>query len=146
MSKDFLIVNKHILPDYLDKVIYARTLIETHEVPTVIEAVKKVGISRNTYYKYKDYVFTADDTSASSRKAVLSFVLKDESGTLSSLINQLTDLGTSILTISQSIPISGKANVLISLDINSLSCTSEELIHSLKQIHGVRSVHLDAIE
>ena len=56
MKSDFLIVHKKILPDYLDKVIEARKLLENKECSTVKEAVKQVGISRNTYYKYKDYV------------------------------------------------------------------------------------------
>ena len=53
MNTDYLIVHKKILPEYLEKVIYARNLLERHEVPTVTEAVQKAGISRNTYYKYK---------------------------------------------------------------------------------------------
>ena len=53
MKKDFLIVSRKILPDYLDKVIYARNLLTNHEASTITEAVQKAGISRNTYYKYK---------------------------------------------------------------------------------------------
>ena len=53
MKNDYLIVHRRILPDYLDKVIYARKLLETHEVSTITSAVEKAGISRNTYYKYK---------------------------------------------------------------------------------------------
>ena len=49
----FLIVSRKILPDYLDKVIYARNLLTNHEASTITEAVQKAGISRNTYYKYK---------------------------------------------------------------------------------------------
>lgn len=145
MKKDFLIVSRKILPDYLDKVIYARNLLVNHEASTITEAVQIAGISRNTYYKYKDYVYeSADD--AIERKAVLSLILKNESGTLSSVLKTLTDLNTSILTISQAIPISGKANVLVSLDISKMACEVEEMVSTLKKQHGVRNVHLDAIE
>ena len=51
MSKDFYIVHKKMLPEYLDKVIYARSLLDNHEVSTVTEAVQRAGISRNTFYK-----------------------------------------------------------------------------------------------
>lgn len=145
MKKDFLIVSRKILPDYLDKVIYARNLLVNHEASTITEAVQMAGISRNTYYKYKDYVFeSADDTI--ERRAVLSLILKNESGTLSSVLKTLTDLNTSILTISQAIPIAGKANVLLSLDISKMGCEVQEMVSTLKQQHGVRNVHLDAIE
>ncbi len=145
MKSDFLIVHKKILPDYLDKVIEARKLIENKECSTVKEAVKKVGISRNTYYKYKDYVYETSDNKA-NRHAVISLILKNENGSLASVIHVLTNLGTSILTISQAIPIHEKANVLLSLDITSLSCSIDEMLSSLKEISSVRSVHLDAME
>ena len=145
MSKDFLIVSKKILPDYLDKVITARNLLENHEAETITEAAQKAGISRNTYYKYKDSVY-ASEPGISSRHAVFSLILKDEKKALSSVINCLSDHGTSIVTISQSIPIAGKANVLVSLDITAMSGTVEELTEDLKKIPSVRKVHLDAME
>ncbi len=145
MNKDFLIVSRKILPEYLDKVIHARDLLETHEASTITEAVQIAGISRNTYYKYKDYVFASHSTQT-ERHAVISLILKDESGVLARVMQQLTGLNTSILTISQAIPIAGKANVLISLDISHISCSSDEMIETLKKLHGVRKVHLDGIE
>ena len=51
-NSDYLIVHKKILPEYFNQVIQARALLENHEVETVTEAVKKVGISRNTYYRF----------------------------------------------------------------------------------------------
>lgn len=145
MKSDYLIVHRKILPEYLDKVIYARNLLESHEAATITEAVQMAGISRNTYYKYKDYVYESDAT-MSKRHAVISMILKDESGSLSSVINALSDLHTSILTISQAIPIARKANVLISLDITNMTCTVDELTAALKKLPASRSVHLDAIE
>lgn len=145
MKNDFLIVNRKILPDYLDKVIYARKLLETHEVPTITSAVKKAGISRNTFYKYKDYVYEMGDNK-SSRNAVLSLTLKDTAGALSSVLLKLSECDTSILTISQAIPINGKANVLVSLDVSSSTSTIEDIICNLKELPTVRKIHLDAME
>ena len=73
-------------------------------------------------------------------------ILKDENGSLATVIQTLTGLSTSILTISQAIPINGKANVLVSLDITSLNGTVEDMIKALRQLHAVKSVHLDAME
>ena len=53
MSK-YYIVDSAILPDVMDKVIEARQMLENGTVRQVSEAVKRVGISRGTYYKYKD--------------------------------------------------------------------------------------------
>ncbi len=145
MKSDFLIVHRKMVPDYFDKVIQARKLLENKEVKTVTDAVQIVGISRNTFYKYKDYVFETSENKV-SRHAVISLILKDENGSLATVIHTLTSLGTSILTISQAIPINGKANVLLSLDISSLNGTIEEMVTSLKKLSSVKNVHLDAME
>ena len=145
MSKDFYIVHKKMLPEYLDKVIYARSLLDNHEVSTVTEAVQRAGISRNTFYKYKDYVFERNEID-NKRHAVLTLILKDEKGALSQVIKTISSMNTSILTISQALPVANKANVLISLDITNIQGTIDDLISSLKDLQCTRSVHLDAIE
>ncbi|MBR4446319.1 MAG: ACT domain-containing protein [Solobacterium sp.] len=145
MSSDFLIVKKEILPDYLEKVIYARNLLNSKEAATITEAVRMAGISRNTYYKYKDCVY-APTESASPRHAVVSLILKDENGSLSAVLQKLSECGTGILTISQAIPIAGKANVLISLDVSNMNVPMETLLKQLKTLSPVRSAHLDAME
>ena len=144
-NSDFLIVSKKILPDYLDKVIEARELLESKELKTVTEAAERVGISRNTYYKYKDYVYEPQGAERSHR-AVISMILKHVGGALSSVINLLSDSGTSIITISQSVPISGKANVLISLDITNISCSLDELLGRLSALECVNSLQLNGVE
>ena len=145
MSSDFLIVHKKILPDYLEKVIEARNMLEAKEAATVTEAVQKAGISRNTYYKYKDYVFPYDD-SRQTRRAVSTLIVKDESGALSAILTFLSAHSISILTISQAVPIAQKANVLLSLDISHTSMPMETLIQSIRQLPSVKSAHLDAME
>ncbi|MBR0130712.1 MAG: ACT domain-containing protein [Firmicutes bacterium] len=145
MNSDYLIVSKKILPAYLEKVIEARNLLESRQAKTVTEATEKLGISRNTYYKYKDFVFEPTDNSLSHR-AVLSLILKHVSGALSAVINVLSECGTSILTISQSVPVSGKANVLISLDISHINCNFDQLLSRLKALSAVTDIELNGIE
>ncbi len=140
-----MIVHKKILPDYLEKVIEARNLLESKEVTTVTDAVKVVGISRNTYYKYKDYVFPYD-SGRNVRRAVMSFIIKDESGSLSSILSALSSFSISILTISQAVPVAGKANVLLSVDISKVNTNLDEVIHKINQLPTVKNAHLDAVE
>ena len=142
----FLIVSKEILPDYYDKVIEARKLLESRQCKTVTEAVERCGISRTTFYKYKDYVFAFNESPKSTRKAILSVLLKDESGALSSVLNSISDHGVSILTISQAVPVAGNANVLLSLDISGIGEGLDSMITDLRRLKAVRHVHLDALE
>lgn len=145
MLSSYLIVHKSILPEYYEKVLEVRRLMESGKVKEVSQAVKMVGISRSTYYKYKDYVFEPSDLTG-SRKAAFSMMLDHEPGVLSSLLTVISDFGASVLTISQSPPIHNKASVTISLDITDVSTPIQDLHAMLSNIPGLDNVKLLAIE
>jgi len=145
MLEKYLIVSKEILPDVYDKVIEARNYINDGTVKGISDAVKKVGISRSTYYKYKDYVFSPSENSM-GRKAVIALMLKHKKGVLSDVINLLSSERANILTMNQSIPIKGKASVNISLDVSEMIISIEDIIIKLKETEGVSSAKLLSIE
>ncbi|WP_461226467.1 ACT domain-containing protein [Lacticaseibacillus suihuaensis] len=141
----YYIVDSSILPEVVDKVIKARNLIENGQVRQVSEAVKMVGISRGTYYKYKDYVFMPD-TGLTQRKAVISLMLHHDRGILSEVLNTMSAADASIVTINQNIPIHDWASVVISFDISNLKGSVDDLMASLKRSRGVTDVTLISVE
>ena len=141
----YYIVNSEILPEVMDKVIEARQLLESGTIRQVSEAVKHVGISRGTYYKYKDYVFPATQ-GREERKAVISLMLHHKKGILSETLNCLSEVNANILTINQNIPIHGWASVVISFDFSEMKVALDELMQLLKRIKGVTNVQLIAVE
>ena len=145
MLENYLIVHKNILPDYFDKVIAARHLIESGKVREVSQAVKMVGISRSTYYKYKDFIMEPGEISG-GRKAVFSMLLSHEPGMLSALLNKISSAGFSVLTITQSPPIHDIASVTLSLDLSSATSSVSELLSSIAKTRGIENVKLIAIE
>ena len=145
MPENYLIVHKSVLPDYFEKVLEAKRLLESGKVREVSEAVRRVGISRSTYYKYKDHVF-APSAVAESRKAVLELMLDHRPGVLSAVLARIFGAGASILTITQSLPVLGKASVTLSIDLGAMSGTIGTLTRSLEAVDGVESVRLLAIE
>jgi chorismate mutase len=146
MRSKYLLVDKSILPDYYEKVIEARTLISSGKANDVSEAVKMVGISRSTYYKYKDYVFPIN-TDSECRKAVISFTLSHKAGLLGEVLGKLSNVGANILTITQNMPINSRAHVVISLDISGIEVIHpEELISILNGVDGVTGTKLISIE
>jgi len=140
-SNEFFIVHKKILPEYYEKVVEVREMLKRGECKDISEAVKKIGISRSTYYKYKDYIFRMSDDS-SSRKAVISMILHHQAGTLGSVLGLLSEHGANVITISQNPPISGRASAVICIDIDGLSCSLSELIKSLSGMKGVENPSL----
>lgn len=145
MKGDYLIVHKKILPVYYEKVLQARNLLESGAERDVSAAVRAVGISRSTYYKYKDYIYSPD-SGEMGRKAVISMLLSHEIGVLSTALNKLSALGVSVLTISQNLPIRDIASVLMTLDVSQMNVSIEEGTQVLGQIPGVENVSLVALE
>ena len=145
MLSNYLIVHKSILPEYYEKVLACRRLMESGKFKEVSQAVKQVGISRSTYYKYKDFIFEPSDLTG-SRKAVYSMMLDHEPGVLSGLLALLSEIGASVLTITQSLPIHNKASVTVSIDITDVTESADVLAARLSALPGLDNLKLIAIE
>ena len=144
MSSEYLIVSQKILPAFYDKVVQARTLLETKKCRSVQDAVEQVGISRSTYYKYKDFIFRPSEEFG--RRFTFSMMLEDNPGILSKILRLVSEIGASIVTIHQDIPINHSAVVVMTLDGSHMNGTIDELTKSLSDIEGVNSVELMAME
>ena len=141
MNSKYLLVDKKILPSYYEKVIEARSLLSSGKIKDVSEAVREVGISRSTYYKYKDSVFNYEEQFTNKIVSVYC-VLRDEKGVLSSIISKLYELNTNILTINQNIPIDSVATVTISLRFDHEIQSTANLKKELLNLNGVVDVKI----
>ncbi|WP_404282609.1 ACT domain-containing protein [Fructilactobacillus sanfranciscensis] len=141
----YYIVDQSLLPDTFSKVIEARQLLDSGKIKSISETVKKVGISRGSFYKYKDLVYETDEANW-NRKAVISLMLDDQRGILSAVLKKFADSKASILTINQNIPIHKVASVVISLDLSTMEITIDELLQSIKDVDGTSKVNLVSIE
>ena len=144
MSK-YYVVSSEILPEDLQKVVQAQTLLQTGQTRRISEAVKEVGISRGTFYKYKDAVFSFNEDN-SRRKAILSMVIADEKGVLSNILSLIAAKNCNVLAINQTIPINGVSNVVLTLDIFELDISVQLLKELLAKLERVRKVELVAVE
>lgn len=145
MLSDYLIVEKSALPDYFLKVVEARRLLESGACAQVIDAVHAVGISRSTFYKYKDKILEPNQLTV-GRKASLIMQLNHEAGMLTKVLSAVSACRGNVLTITQSLPIHGKASIMLSLDLSQLSRGIDELTGELSAIEGVENVRLLALE
>lgn len=145
MLENYLIVHKSILPDYFQTVLEAKHLLEEGKAKNVMQATKMVGISRSTFYKYKDYILEPIRIS-DGRKAVISMMLSHETGVLSHVLARISEAGASILTITQSLPVHGKASVTITLDISAMPDSITVLLKSIDECPGAENTKLIAID
>ncbi len=145
MLNEYLIVEKSALPDYFIKVVEARRLLESGVYTQVIDAVHAAGISRSTYYKYKDKILEPSQLTV-GRKASLMLLLNHRAGMLSKVLNTMSGCNANILTITQSLPIHGKASIMLSIDLSQLSRGVDDMMDELSAIDGVEQVRLLALE
>ncbi|MBN2984838.1 MULTISPECIES: ACT domain-containing protein [Cohnella] len=137
MAERYFVVREDLLPEGILKTEQAKALLRRGEAATVHEAAERVGLSRSAFYKYKDGVYPLEQT-ARERIATLSMDLEHRSGVLSKVLGTLAVNDGNVMTISQSIPLQGLANVVVTIDASQLAGTLGELIDKLKSLDGVR--------
>lgn len=145
MPRHYLIVDKRILPKNYEKIIETRALLNQHLAKDISDACKQTGLSRSTFYKFKDLIFAPEDEKT-TRKAVLSLSLDHKQGILSDVLHHLAQHQANILTITQNYPIQNQAHVVIMMDIADLMISIESLITELNSMNSVSSVQLISIE
>lgn len=141
----YLMVNTKILPEVFEKVIEAKELLRTGKCKGITEAVKVVGISRSSYYKYKDFVFSVSE-GTHVHKATIGFLLSHKAGTLSRIIDRIAQINGNILTINQDIPINNAASVSITFDTTNMEIGLDSFIDEVKSMEDVVKVNLIAME
>ena len=99
-------------------------------VASISAAAKQSGISRSAFYKYKDCVFDAEN----GRESITVIAtLRDRTGALQELLSGISAAGASVLTITQSRPADGTAQVEVTMRTDTMQLTVEELLARLSR-------------
>lgn len=138
-DREIILVDAKVLPEVFLKVLTSKRLIESGAVKTVHEAVEKTGISRSAYYKYKDHVF---DFNQMQGVLTLMAVVVDLKGILSEILKIISSVNCSVLTINQSVPTDGIANIHLTVKTDFMKVSVDKLITELTKVAGVRSVKI----
>ena len=138
MTEDskYYVVKQKALPEVLLKVAQVNKIIETKRMSIAV-ATESVGISRSSYYKYKDDIFPFRDN---VKGKTITFVLSmdDEPGILSVVLKTIAEYKANLLTIHQTIPVNGVASLTLSVDILPTTGDSAKMIEQIEQLSGVR--------
>ena len=140
-ENSYFVVKKKAVPEVLLKVVEAKRLVETQKVMTIQDAVDEVGISRSSFYKYKDDIFPFHDNTQ-GRTVTFIFEMDDEPGLLSDLLKIVAEYGANILTIHQSIPINGTASLSISIQVLQSTKDVSQMVEKMERQRGVHYVKI----
>ncbi len=144
-TASYYIIKRKALPEVFLKVVQAKKLLEKEKAITIQEAVDAVGISRSSFYKYKDTIYPFYENSR-GRAITVALKLDDEPGLLSCVLNIIARYKANILTIHQTIPINGVANITLSMEILPTSGDIQEMINTLEENDGIHQVKILARE
>jgi len=137
MTERYYVVREDILPEAILKTMQVKELLRRGEAATVHEAVERAGLSRSAFYKYKDGIYALNQMDR-ERIVTISMDLDHRSGVLSKVLGLVAGTEGNVLTIHQSIPLQGMANVVISVDTSLMAHSLPALIDAIRMQDGVR--------
>ncbi|MCD7862606.1 MAG: ACT domain-containing protein [Lachnospiraceae bacterium] len=138
---EYYVIRRRAVPDVLLKVVEANRMVKSGQVSSVQEAVDRLGISRSSFYKYRDDIIPFHDN-AQGKTITLSLQINDVPGLLSQVLQIIAQSNVNILTIHQSIPINGVASLSISVQVLMASGDTSAMVQALEALEGVGSVEI----
>ena len=129
----YYVVKKKAVPEVLIKVVETKRLLATRRGMTIQEATEEIGISRSSFYKYKDDIFPFQK----GRTVTMVIQLDDTPGVMAELLNAVARYQANILTIHQSIPINGVATLTLSVEVLQTTKNLSEMVEEIEQHSGV---------
>jgi chorismate mutase len=140
-KKKYFVVRERAVPEVLLRVVEAKKLLDSGKAATIQEATERLGISRSSFYKYKDDIFPFHEQ-AKGKTITLILQMEDEPGILSSVLQTIAQDKGNILTIHQSIPINGIASLTLSIEILPGVGDAEVMIQEIEQTNGIHDLKI----
>lgn len=141
----YFVLKQKAVPDVLLRVVEAKKLLDSERAITVQDATDKVGISRSSFYKYKDDIFPFYDN-AKGKTITLMLQMDDEQGLLSDILHIVAVYKANILTIHQSIPVNNVASLTISVEVRTDTGNISHMVEEMENNTGIHYVKIIARE
>ena len=141
----YFVLREKAVPEVLLKVVEAKRLIDSGKAESVQDATEAVGISRSSFYKYKDDIFPYHEN-AKGKTITMVIQLDDEPGILSVVLKTIAEFRANILTIHQSVPVNGIASLTWSIDVFPETGSPDAMKDAIELVHGIQYVKILARE
>ena len=137
----FYTVKRRALPEVLLKVVEVNRLLQSGKARTVRQAIDCVGISRSSYYKYKDDIFPMHEK---IQGKTITFVMEmeDRPGLLAHILEKVAACQVNVLSIHQSIPVHSIALVTLSVRVLPVSEDVPGLFERIEHAEGIHNLKI----
>ena len=141
----FYMVKKKALPEVLLKVAEVNNLLNSGRARTIREAIDEVGISRSSYYKYKDDIFPIHEK---IQGKTITFVMEmeDKPGLLSNVLKVVAECKANVLSIHQSIPVNHIALITLSVLVLPITDDVTDLFEKIGNASGIHNLKIVSAE
>lgn len=141
-NRKFYLIREDVLPESVIKTLKVKDALKNNSNLSIYDAVKQFNLSRSAFYKYRETIFPVDEKILDQREFTLILYVNDIVGMLAQVLNAISQLQLSVLTIHQSVPIEDKATITLSLNARNSNLSIDEVIESLREINHVTKVEL----
>ena len=141
IESKYYLVKKRAVPEVLVKVLEVKRLLELDKNLNITEAVQRCGLSRSSYYKYKDDILPFYDD-LKGKTLTIAMQMLDKPGLLSELLHLVADFNANILTIHQSIPVNGVASISLSVEVLEETGNIDNMIRDIEDCSGIYDVKI----
>lgn len=141
-NRKFYLIREDVLPESVIKTLKVKDALKNNSNLSIYDAVKQFNLSRSAFYKYRETIFPVDEKILDQREFTLILYVNDIVGMLAQVLNAISQLQLSVLTIHQSVPIEDKATITLSLNAGNSNLSIDEVIESLREINHVTKVDL----
>ena len=132
----YYVLKKKAVPEVLLKVVEVKRLLASERNITIQEAADRIGISRSSFYKYKDDIFPFHENEK-GQTITLAIQVDDMPGLLAEILKEVAKYRANILTIHQSIPLNGVATITLSVEILYTTGNISEMVNEIETNEGV---------
>lgn len=140
--RKFYLIREDVLPESVIKTLKIKDALKNNSELSIYDAVKQYGLSRSAFYKYRETIFPVDEKLLDHREFTLILYVNDIVGMLAQVLNTISQLQLSVLTIHQSVPINDKATITLSLNASSSDLMIDDVVIALREIEHVSKVEL----
>ncbi|MDS3989284.1 ACT domain-containing protein [Staphylococcus capitis] len=140
--RKFYLIREDVLPESVVKTLKVKDALKNNPELSIYDAVKQFNLSRSAFYKYRETIFPVDEKMLDHREFTLILYVNDIVGMLAQVLNTISRLQLSVLTIHQSVPMEDKAKITLSLNAQSSYLSIDDVVNTLREIEHVSKVEL----
>lgn len=147
----YYVVKEKAVGEVLLKVVEAKRQLAADENMTVQKVAERLGISRSSFYKYKDDIFPFHEN---ARGRIITFVMQmdDVPGLLAGILTKVAAYGANVNTIQQAVPANRIALVTLSIQVPDQEADMdkandvEQMFEEIRSLEGIHYLKIIARE